>query len=111
MDRFHRSIILPPCPMTNNTSDSRSPIAIAVHWASQVTTISIEMVLPILLGVWVDSKLGTKAVFTIVGGIGGLWMGIWYLLRITKTIAEGDNKRKPENKNGQDNTEKPSLDK
>jgi F0F1-type ATP synthase assembly protein I len=78
--------------MVNNIPDGRSPIAVATHWASQVTTISIEMVLPILLGVWADQKLGTKAVFTILGGIAGLWLGVWSLMRIAKELAAGDKK-------------------
>jgi F0F1-type ATP synthase assembly protein I len=77
--------------MVNNTPDGRSPIAVAIHWASQVTTISVEMVLPLLLGVWVDRWLNTKAVFAILGGILGLWVGIWNLMRIAKELAAEDN--------------------
>ena len=79
--------------MVNSTPDGRSPIAVAMQWASQVTAVSIEMVLPILLGVWADRRLGTKAVFTIIGGIGGLWLGIWNLIRIAKVLAAGDKER------------------
>jgi F0F1-type ATP synthase assembly protein I len=79
--------------MVNNIPDGRSPIAVAMHWATQVTTISIEMVLPILLGVWVDRRLGTKVLFTILGGIGGMWLGIWNLIRVAKVLAAGDKKR------------------
>ena len=79
--------------MVNNIPDARSPIAVAMHWASQVTTISIEMVLPILFGVWVDRRLGTKVVFTILGGVGGLWLGIWNLIRIAKVLAAGDKEQ------------------
>ncbi len=79
--------------MVNNIRDGRSPIAVAMHWASQVTAISVEMVLPILLGVWVDSRLGIKAVFAVLGGICGLWLGIWNLLRIAKVLAAGDKKQ------------------
>ena len=57
--------------MTSNLPDGRSPLAVAMNWASQVTTISIEMVLPILLGVWADRSWGTKAVFTILGAVAG----------------------------------------
>jgi F0F1-type ATP synthase assembly protein I len=79
--------------MTNNVPDGRSAIAVAMQWASQVTTVSIEMVLPILLGVWADRRWGTKAVFTILGGIAGLWLGIWNLIRIAKVLAAGDKQR------------------
>lgn len=79
--------------MVNNLPDGRSPIAVAIHWASQVTTISVEMVLPALLGVWADQKLGTKAVFTILGGILGLWLGVWNLMRIAKELDKSDKKQ------------------
>ena len=70
--------------------DGRSPIAIAMQWATQVTTICIEMVLPILFGVWVDRYLGIRAVFTILGAVGGLWLGIWNLMRVARAFAAGD---------------------
>jgi hypothetical protein len=94
IEQFPRSISLPPCPMVKNIPDGRSPIAVAMHWASRVTTISIQMVLPLLLGVWIDKRLGTKAVFTILGGIAGLWLGIWTLIRLAKLLAAGDEARK-----------------
>jgi hypothetical protein len=71
--------------MVHNTPDARSPIAVAVHWASQVTTISIEMVLPILAGAWADTKLGTKFILTLLGAATGLWLGLWSLIRLGKT--------------------------
>lgn len=76
--------------MVNNIPDGRSPIAVAMHWASQVTTISIEMVLPVLLGVWVDRRLGTRFIFTLLGAAAGLWLGLWSLIRLGKTIEEND---------------------
>jgi hypothetical protein len=76
--------------MNSNNPDGRSPLAVAVHWASQVTTVSVQMVLPILLGVWVDRSWGTKAVFTILGAAAGLWLGIWNLIRIARALADGD---------------------
>ncbi|MCC6123849.1 MAG: AtpZ/AtpI family protein [Pirellulales bacterium] len=79
--------------MVNKIPDDRAPIAVAMHWATQVTTISLEMVIPILLGVWADRRLGTKALFTILGGIAGLWLGIWTLIRVAKVLAAGDRKR------------------
>jgi F0F1-type ATP synthase assembly protein I len=78
--------------MPNNLPDGRSPIAIALHWASQVTTISIEMVLPILLGVWADHQWGTKFAFTVLGAAAGLWLGIWSLMRIAKILSEDEEK-------------------
>jgi F0F1-type ATP synthase assembly protein I len=93
--------------MVNNIPDDRSPIAVAMHWASQVTTISIEMVLPILLGVWADRRLGTKFVFVIFGAACGLWLGIWSLLRIAKMLSAEDKNSNPRQKNGDQKNREP----
>jgi len=58
-------------------------MATAMEWTSRITTISMEMVLPPLLGYWLDSKLGTRAVFVILGAAVGMTLGIWHLLKIT----------------------------
>lgn len=48
-------------------SDDRSAQSIAFGWASRVMTISLEMVVPGLLGYWLDQRLGTKVVFLLLG--------------------------------------------
>jgi len=47
-------------------------------------TISLTMVLPGLLGYWVDTKLGTRAVFTIGGFLAGMAYGMWQLMLIAQ---------------------------
>ncbi len=65
--------------------DGRSPMAIAFEWSATIMTISLEMVVPGLLGYWIDQKLGTKAVFLLMGfAIGGTLAGA-QLMRIAKT--------------------------
>ncbi len=52
--------------------DGMSPVARAAQWTSRIMTISMEMVLPGLAGYWLDQKLGTKALFMLVGfALGG----------------------------------------
>jgi hypothetical protein len=43
------------------------------------------MVLPGVLGVWLDRKLGTWVVFTIAGFGLGLILGMMHLLQIART--------------------------
>jgi F0F1-type ATP synthase assembly protein I len=50
-------------------------------------SVSLEMVVPGLIGYWVDQRLGTVAVFTIIGFIGGMCLGMWHLLKIAKPPA------------------------
>ncbi len=62
----------------------RSPVAIAFEWSATVMTIAAEMVVPGLMGHWLDTKLGTRAVFLLIGfAMGGLLAAL-SLARIAK---------------------------
>ena len=63
-------------------------MATAAQWVSRITTISIEMVLPGLAGVWLDGKLGTVVLFTLAGFAFGISFGIWHLVRMTASDDE-----------------------
>lgn len=59
-------------PNDEDAAGGRSAIARAAEWASRIMTISLEMVLPGLAGYWLDTKLGTRVVFLLVGfALGG----------------------------------------
>jgi len=65
-------------------SDDRSPMAIAFGWSATIMTISAEMVVPGLLGYWLDQRLGTGALFLLIGfALGGTLAGL-ALMRIAK---------------------------
>ena len=66
----------------DNPPDDQPPIAMAMVWVSRITTISIEMVLPGVIGYWIDLRLGTKPAFLIVGVILGFVGGMWQLLKL-----------------------------
>jgi hypothetical protein len=92
----------------NNTPDGRSPIAIAMQWATQVMTICIEMVVPIVLGVWADRRWGTKFVLTLIGAAAGLWLGLWSLMQLGKSMEAADqNGGKSNNSQTGAETDKP----
>ncbi len=63
--------------------DDRSAVAIAVARASQITSICLGMVIPGVVGYWIDQRLNTKIVFTLLGAVFGLSYGIYALVRIT----------------------------
>jgi hypothetical protein len=46
-------------------------------------TICLEMVVPGLVGYWVDQKLGTRVVFTVLGFAVGLSSGLWHLIKMS----------------------------
>jgi F0F1-type ATP synthase assembly protein I len=59
-------------------------MAIAFEWSATVMTISAEMVVPGLMGYWLDQQLGTRALFLLVGfALGGTLAGM-QLMRIAK---------------------------
>ena len=62
----------------------RSPVAIALEWSVTIMTIAAEMVLPGLLGHWLDTKLGTRAVFLLLGFAAGGLLAALSLARIAK---------------------------
>jgi F0F1-type ATP synthase assembly protein I len=68
----------------DDSPDDRSSYANAMQWVSIITTISMEMVLPGVIGYWIDQRLGTRVVFLILGVIFGFVGGIWQLIRLTK---------------------------
>jgi len=69
-------------PPVENSPDDRRLLALALEWVSRITTISLEMALPALLGYWVDQKLGTKILFLALGAIAGFALGLWHLLKL-----------------------------
>lgn len=64
-----------------------------MEWSSTVTTISIEMVVPGLVGYWVDQRLGTAPLLLVIGMALGVPLGIWQLVRITQRKGDGNRRR------------------
>jgi F0F1-type ATP synthase assembly protein I len=69
----------------NQLPDDRSRHAVAYDWASRIISVSLGMALPGLLGFWLDTKLGTKPAFVVIGSALGLVVGIKNLLDMTRT--------------------------
>lgn len=83
-----------------NPPEDRSPMAVAVEWASRIMVVAMEMVLPGLGGLWIDTKLGTRAVFALVGFAAGTTLAILHLQRMTSaespTSGKGAVGQKPD---------------
>lgn len=76
--------------------EARSPMAIAATWGSRITTVALEMVVPGLIGFWIDSRLGTKMVFGMAGFAFGLTLGIWHLVQMAKADDRPPRNQRPE---------------
>jgi F0F1-type ATP synthase assembly protein I len=69
--------------LVSDSKDDRSAPVKAYAMASEVIAVAGSMVIPGLLGLWLDSLLATQAVFTIVGFGLGLILGIWRLVNLS----------------------------
>jgi ATP synthase protein I len=70
--------------------DDRSPFALAVEWTSRITTISLEMVIPTVLGYWLDQRWNTKFLCLVIGAILGFATAFTSLLRLAKSSDRKD---------------------
>ena len=76
-------------------------MVVALEWVGKITTVALEMVVPGIIGTWLDRRWGTKFV-ALVGFALGLGVGIWHLLILTGTGNSKGSKRP--------DSEKPSKD-
>ena len=79
--------------IVNEPVDDRSRQAIAYQWASQIISVSLEMVVPGLVGYWLDQRWGTGIVLTLVGFFGGMVLGMLHLLQLTRVTKRRDDRR------------------
>lgn len=71
-------------------------MAVGYQWASRIITVSLEMVVPGLIGLAVDRWLGTLGVFTTLGFAFGMTAGIWHLIKLAKlTEGGGETESRP----------------
>jgi F0F1-type ATP synthase assembly protein I len=63
-------------------------MAIAFQWSATIMTISAEMVVPGLLGYWLDQRLGTHVLFLLVGFAVGGTLATLALMRIAKNAKK-----------------------
>lgn len=80
---------LPENPLTNEASpappeDLRSPLAIGLAWSSTISGIALQAILPSLIGLWIDRKLGTVLLFFFLGLVLGMTSAVIQLLRLVK---------------------------
>ncbi|HAH46280.1 AtpZ/AtpI family protein [Gimesia sp.] len=72
----------------------RSSLAEAHQWVSRLTSVSLEMALPALLGHWLDGKWGTSPWLTAVGALLGFATGMIHLLHMAKEAERKERKSK-----------------
>ena len=68
---------------------ARPPMAIAIEWVGRITTVALEMILPGILGGWLDDRWGTKFL-ALLGFAIGLPLGMAHLLWMTSRQQKSD---------------------
>jgi ATP synthase protein I len=64
--------------------NERPPLVVALEWVSKITTVALEMVVPTVIGGWLDRHWGTNFL-ALIGLAVGLIGGIWHLIMLTGT--------------------------
>ena len=69
------------------------PIAEAARWVGILTTVGLEMVIPTLIGHWLDRRFGLR-ILTFVGLVLGFAIGLWNIVQIAR---QSDSQSGPRN--------------
>jgi F0F1-type ATP synthase assembly protein I len=81
----------------NQNIDDRSPVAKALSKVSQITAISLMMIIPALIGYFVDQYFGTVILFTALGLVLGVGSAVWQLIQF---VAHQDDSASGEREKG-----------
>jgi len=68
--------------------DDRSPMAKSFSKASEVTSISVMMIVPGLIGYWIDQKVGSVLGFTLLGLVLGMGVAVRQLMLLVSSPAD-----------------------
>jgi len=84
--------------VTQPPPDRRPPMAIAMQWVSEIVTIAILQVVPLVAGWGLDQYLRTPFVFVGIGAVVGLGISMQRILAVAKQSALRDQKNKTKNR-------------
>lgn len=80
--------------MNQPPGEERPPMAVAMQWLSQITTVVMEMLLPGLAGHWLDNRWGTSFIALLGFGL-GITVAIMHLIAMTKPRPQGRTEMGP----------------
>lgn len=60
---------------------------------STIITIACMMVVPALLGSWIDAWLGTVVLFMFLGVIFGVVAGVWQLVKLVQSLENSSKEQ------------------
>jgi ATP synthase protein I len=68
--------------------DSRSWLSVGIAWASRITTLALELTIPVLVGVGLDRWWGTSPLAMIFGAVLGFVLFMFHTLRLAKKLPD-----------------------
>ena len=97
----------------NATRDDRSPTAKAMSKVSEILACCLSMIIPAVVGIWLDQKFSTVLLFTLLGLLLGGAVAALQLMKIlrktepisydpSKIIKYEDDEEQEEDSNGDD---------
>ena len=66
----------------------------AMSWSARIMAVGLEMVLPVVAGMWLDARLGTRFM-ALIGICVGLPVGLWHILVFTRGKRSGRHSQVP----------------
>ena len=70
--------------LVNRPDPPVSPLGIGLQWASRISAIGFEFVVPAVVGAWVDRQLGITPWLTILGCFVGIAVGMYQIMQIAR---------------------------
>jgi len=76
--------------------DRAAALARAMNLASSITSIALQMVVPALIGLWLDRQLSVSPLFAAAGAALGLYVGIRGLMTLSRPKAPENSRGGPD---------------
>ncbi len=86
--------------MVADPVDDRSPTAKALSTVSHVTSISLMMIVPAIIGYFIDQYFKTLILFTSIGLVLGIASAVWQLIQFVAAQDESTGSTSEQKDNG-----------
>jgi ATP synthase protein I len=73
--------------------ESQSLLSVGIAWASRITTIALELSVPVAVGFGLDRWLATAPMATILGAVLGFVLFMVHTVRIASEFTGGSNRK------------------
>jgi hypothetical protein len=70
------------------SDDGRSALARGMVWGTQISSLGLELAVPILVGYWCDRQWGTWPWLLLLGMGLGIYIFTWGVIRLGRDISK-----------------------